>query len=360
MKKTRCHFENRPTGQTRLTPVRVVLGIVFMMLISCKADRIVVPSAVKAPHARASLTSPPGLKGFISADFTFETARGRKHYRSQKLPFNAVASGGGVQIPAEAIDALAASTTEIPAVGQIAPESFFASAHSIAGVNLASVVAGPEATLYAFAAANPVASQPNDLYLADSDYRMLTGASYSEDIGNGTIAQIVIDPITSRNPNGLIHLYLGGRQVVTVNPQYQPYSPGEYKYNTNQALYSYQTGAQISSGYLSTPMQQTPTSWDPAQRELERQVYRNTPRLARLIDTFLPATAYAQTPQPCNTFIRGALIGLAGMLWAGVTENPIGFIISFVGVVNQTHGYARCKENEAAGGGIKNNPPKTQ
>jgi len=71
--------------------------------------------------------------------------------------------------------------------------------------------------------------------------------------------------------------------------------------------------------------------------------------VAQLLDTFLPNTAYAQTVQPCNTFLRGALIGIISMAVAGYMESPLGFISAWVGLVNQVHGYARCKENERAG-----------
>src|SRR5258706_5193073 len=119
------------------------------------------------------------------ADLSFETSSGQKHYRSPHILFSTVTTNGVAQIPAETMRGLAMSMIELPRIGQVEPENFFASAYSMPGVGFASVAVGPEADMYAFGAANPVPSQANDLYLADSDYRMLTGASYSENIGNG-------------------------------------------------------------------------------------------------------------------------------------------------------------------------------
>jgi len=161
----------------------------------------------------------------VSANFSFETATGHREYRSPIIPFSAVITNSTVQIPAEIMRALATSTIEVPRIGQNQAESFFAAAHSIPESGFASTATDPEADLKAFAAANPVPSQSDDLYLTDSAWASLTGASYAEDIGNGTIAQVVIDPISSTNPNGWIHLYLVSRQIVIVNPQYQPNNP---------------------------------------------------------------------------------------------------------------------------------------
>lgn len=349
-----------PIGSRHRVTTRIALGFAFLALItSCKTDRIVVPPALKAPIARGSVSVSPGLRGFVSANLSLETQEGWKDLRSPVIPFIALTTNDAAQIPLDVMQRLAHSMIEFPRIGQIKPEQFFTAAHSMVGSEFASTMTDPQADLSAFAAANPVAQQADDLYLTDSAWVMLASASYAEDIGNGTIAQVVLEPISSTNPNGRVHLYLAGREIVTVNPQYQPNNPGKYKYNSNEATYSYQTGAQTSSGSLSTPKDQTPTSWTPNDRELERQLYRDHPRLARLLDSFLPPVAYAQV-QPCNTFLRGALIGLIGMAAAGYTENVLGFIASWVGTVNQVHGYARCKENEKNAGGVKTNPPKQQ
>lgn len=140
----------------------------------------------------------------------------------------------------------------------------------------------------------------------------------------------------------MARLYLNGVLVATVNPQYQPASGGWNDQQNGEATYAYYTGAQTSSGTrINEGCNCMSHQWKNPEPGLT-ELYR--PQYAALLNVFLPKAAYAQQRENCYVFLRGALIGLAGMYFAGRRGYVEGFITSWIAVVNSTHAFARCKE----------------
>jgi len=350
-------FSSRPPKRKST----LTLAVLSLLLISaCMSDQLVTSGSeqIAAPagpqQPRKSLSETPSSGGFVSADLSLKASQGWKRYKSARIPLQTVKANGKVVIPAHVISQLGQSMSAVPLVGRIDPRVFLASSTGERILGLASASVDPETDLDNFAAANPVANQGEVINVPQPDWEMLTGDSYAEDIGNGTVLQIILDPISSVNPNGLVRGYLNGRQVATINPQHQAESSGWMKHTSNQATYAFETGEQTSSGTHSTggggaPPPPLETShdglspWTPNAKE-GYDIHREHPRLAFFLDKLLPARAYAAAPEPCYYYLRQVAISVAGMIWSARRGNVQGYIISHISAINGVYEFAACME----------------
>jgi len=318
---------------------RSLLAAPIVLLVACIAE------PVAGPNDRDAESKLPSFAGTMSAAVSLTRADGvRKTYQSGKIPYRTNVEAGRVVIAAPYIRDLGKSMIEVPSIGRIAPRTFLAVTELPTALSFLASTGDPEADLDAFAQANPTGQQSEDVYLTSAEWSMLTSEAYDEQISaNGTMAHVAIDPISQTNPYGQVRLYLNGILVVTVNPQYEPASGGYHDHTNGEATYGYYTGSQTSSGTRTTQGEvQDPLNWRPDQDSELGRLYR--PQFATLLNAFLPKAAYAQQQENCLYYMRGALISLAGMYFAGRSGNVMGFITSWIGVINSVHQFARCKE----------------
>ena len=220
----------------------------------------------------------------------------------------------------------------------------------------------PEAVADQFAEAN-YATNPDgssDIYVDQATWEMLYGTSFSEDIsGDGSVvATVLVDPISSVNPSGSIHLLLNGVEVARINPRYTPTNGGWYSQDQESSAYSYYTAQQTTSGsvYYEHPPE-LETGRDPNRLQ---QLRLSLPRYAVQLGVYLgeavlPKSAHAQTchecapygggpggPNPCQFEQRGILLGIIGMLYNAHKANVVSFLFGATGTVNFLHAYGRC------------------
>jgi hypothetical protein len=308
-----------------------------LLVTACTGERATSPESARVL---------PVFSGNMSASITFTRPDGTKQfYHSSKVPYRTAIENGKVVIPAATVGKLGKSMVQIPLIGTLPLSPFFATNDMATAFHFASSV-DPETDLDNFSVANPVSQQSEDVFLAAPDWAMMTSDSYTEQISDdGTTAYISLDPISETNPYGQARLYLNGVLVATVNPQYESAYDGMHDYQNGGATYSYYTGAQTTTGTRTTEGGQwEPTLWSPDQSELLRF---HQPQFAALLNAFLPKMAYAQQRENCYYYMRGVLIGLAGMYFAGRRGYVEGFITSWIGVVNSIHQFARCKERNS-------------
>lgn len=317
---------------------QILLVVCGAVLSACNTDRLVKPEAL-APNNASRSSDASRIQGKIFASLQLLEAGVMQEYQSDSIRFEAVKQRGIIRIPADRRARMGASMKKVApsrdrGLNAALPHDIGAGFHLVAASN------DPEQDLFNFAEANPVPDQGEDVYLENAPWSTLIGSSYSEDIsGTGTIAEVVIGEISTANPNGTINLYVNGVLVATVNPQYTADGAGWLEETSNAQTFSYYGGS-TSSG------SRTIESGDPKLAEPVStfpKFHQNLAPFGKLLLTaVLPAQAHALGG--CGYYMRGAIIGLAGMAFHARFGNVGGYLLAWVAVVNNVHGYARCKE----------------
>lgn len=312
-----------------------------VILVACTGEHVVSPAGSKES------TATPIFSGVLSTSVSFITTNGVKNYRSDKIRYRTTVEDGDVVIGSPYLQKLAASVREVPLIGRVPDERFFAATDPIAAYAFAAATGDPPVDLDNFAQANAYYDSTEAVYLTSAQWAWLTSQSYSEQISSdGTTAEVVVDPISATNPYGTVRLYLNGVLVVSVNPQYEPATGGMEKTQSSEATYDYYGGGQTSTGTrVADRDQPEEMMWTPnPQSELDHLYQASLPKL---MNVFLPKMAYAQQQDNCGYYMRNTLISLAMMAWSGRKGDVLGFIASWLGVVNSVHSFAKCKERNA-------------
>lgn len=318
---------------------RLASVCLLTLLAACSSERAVMPKGPEPEVERRPAVSPIGY-ALLTASLTLPAEGASRKYQSDSVRFQIVKQKGKILIPSEVRSRLVASMHGSPLPGSVGRNAQLKTSHSDTYFQLASASTDPEQDLFAFAEANPAPDEPEDVFLEQKPWEMLTGDYYAEDIsGSGTIAEVFIDPVSTTNPHGSVHLYLNGRLVATVNPQYVPESNGWFEETSNAATYAY-SGGSTSSGSRTIDKEQLV---EPVSLRLPGVLKDNMAPVGKyLLNSLLPAQAQAQ--RGCGYYMRGTLIGLAGMAWNARTGNIGGYFLSWAAVVNNMHRYARCRE----------------
>ena len=315
--------------------MRAFTIIAVFALVGCSTDRTFDPTH-QAGELRSERQSKENrLKGTVSASASVFTQGMERRFVSARIPFESVFDGNTYPLPVatrvrsfESMIQVDAASSQLLENGHEVQFASFTDPETLLDLWVDSNYQGPPTY--------------EDTWLATPPWMQLTGATYSEDIsGNGSaIATITIEPISSLNPEGRIRMTLNGNEIIVGNPRHESNNGGWLRTSSNLQAKSYSTGAVIMTGTSRLQMQEPTLFYK--QRVPDEVSGSVLAAGSILLNSLLPPVAQAQGN--CNTFLRGALIGVAAMYYNGRRANVQGFFISWISVVNNMHAFARCKE----------------
>ncbi len=321
-----------------------LLCILGIASVGCSGDRALSPQGPFEMSASVKLKGPSGWSHFATGSIPITVTKGPK--RST--------------VAATYLSRLQNALRPIPRpTGSLSPTNQFELTTPAAGrvSNMSS--SDPEAVADQFAQDNYVADDYSDTYIDQTAWASLYGGTITQDIsGDGTvIATVRLDPISTTNPSGSVHLLLNGVLVATVNPRYSATSGGYSTYDEIGKTYSYYSGQQTSGDSVHYGPQ------NPAYTLFDRA---GTAQFATLLPSYfakiagyvgsavLPATANAQTchecapyvpdgrTDPCAAEARRVAISIIGLFGSAYRGNSWGIVMSTVSTVNSLHDYGRC------------------
>ena len=334
-----------------------------VVIINCSGDhRLTAPEQAISLKDRSSRDLIGAtLQLDVRASVQLKNSSGWIYYESDQVPVSLTNERGRYIVHPTHVQALIGSMHEVPSLVGSLPAAWHSESSGI-GVRGASIASStdPEVVADDYAQANYVPANYSDIYIDQATWNILYGGTLSQDIsGNGSvIATVRLDPISTINPSGKLHLLLNGVQVATVNPQYAPTGQGYYTQQQNSNTYSYYSGQPTSTatvGYKRPLL----TLLD-ERKHYAPQFGLGVPQYVATVGRYiglavLPKAANAQTchecapyvggpgvPDPCAAEARRVVGGIIGLLWRAHKGDIGGVVIATGTTVNFLHDYGRC------------------
>lgn len=242
-----------------------------LALVGCTTEQALVAPRELSVKQNRGVTPQRNFSGSISGTVTFFQPDNWITYKTQEIPLRAQLESGKMKVDESVTQAMLGSiyiagqgktlhNTSAPVTAQAQPVQLAAYTSS-----------NPEQDLIDWRNANATSPGAEDDFLETPPWGDLTGSTYTEDVSseqNGTaMMQLVVEPISTSNPNGQIKMYLNGQMMGQINPQYQYMaSDGGYALQVeNGTSYRY-SGSATATGSRNITMQQ------PTRYEMPRQV----------------------------------------------------------------------------------------